>query len=236
MTSPGFTVSRGSIYVGVATAAVLSVAVPWFAALRWFPSGRWERSNAQLLTATGKTYRCSKGAFIGLTLYVWGWEPSGPLPIKVQGNFPDWGPATWLATNDERLTGVFSCSQIEAGWPFRSLGRYYINGVDGNVTFGWTWRPNWLVSALNWGSRFGLPLRPLFPGVVLNFTLYFAIAALAAAGVHARVRRRRLARNVCPDCRYPLPTTAEPRVCPECGWGRLRTITPSPSPHPATPD
>lgn len=63
----------------------------------------------------------------------------------------------------------------------------------------------------------GLPLRPIWPGFVLNAALIAAavFALWSALALWARWRgEHRLARGLCPYCVYPSRGL---EVCPECG-------------------
>lgn len=61
----------------------------------------------------------------------------------------------------------------------------------------------------------GIPVNPMWPGLIANTLLYSAITAgmcIAATTLRNRSRRRR---NLCTHCAYPIPDPAKP--CPECG-------------------
>ncbi|MFY7896709.1 MAG: hypothetical protein ACOVP8_10785 [Phycisphaerales bacterium] len=68
-----------------------------------------------------------------------------------------------------------------------------------------------------------LPVRPVWPGLVVNTALYAASAygAFVACRVGWRrfgpQRRRRIARGCCPACGYDRHGIAASAMCPECG-------------------
>ena len=67
-----------------------------------------------------------------------------------------------------------------------------------------------------------LPLRPIFPGVIINTLFYAAIWFGVFFGVAALRRFIRKKRGRCVKCSYDLRSgfAGEERGCPECGWGR----------------
>ena len=74
----------------------------------------------------------------------------------------------------------------------------------------------------NWGgwrvSR-SLPLRPIFPGFLIN-TLFYAVIAYLLLFAWRDVRRvMRSRRGCCGKCGYPVGESA---VCTECGAGVKR--------------
>jgi hypothetical protein len=72
-----------------------------------------------------------------------------------------------------------------------------------------------------------IPLRPLFPGLVINALLYGGIWYCLYALFCAVRRRRRLARAACPLCGYDC-RASDGKYCPECGWGREKDTEQSP--------
>ncbi|MGI9013440.1 MAG: hypothetical protein ACR2GY_04230 [Phycisphaerales bacterium] len=70
-----------------------------------------------------------------------------------------------------------------------------------------------------------IPLRPIFPGFIIN-TLFYALiwfGALAACGFAKRTLRTR--RGRCIECNYDLRGDFD-AGCPECGWGRSMLQSP----------
>lgn len=67
------------------------------------------------------------------------------------------------------------------------------------------------------GTGSVLPLRPILPGFLINFTVACAMVAtawLGAAGIEGALRRRVRRRGRCIECGYDL---AGLDTCPECG-------------------
>ncbi|MDY7107701.1 MAG: ankyrin repeat domain-containing protein [Planctomycetota bacterium] len=64
-----------------------------------------------------------------------------------------------------------------------------------------------------------LPLRPMFPGMVVDVLLFATAWLIAFSGIHAFARWRAAARrraHLCPRCAYRLEPSESER-CPECG-------------------
>ena len=67
-----------------------------------------------------------------------------------------------------------------------------------------------------WVYRYPLPLRPVWPGFVLNSLLYAASLWLLISGPFTLRRMIRRKRGLCPKCAYDLRGT-DHAACPECG-------------------
>ncbi len=127
---------------------------------------------------------------------------------------------------------------VRSGWPWRSgAGERWDLGIslltpfpmlDRKVT---TWRdadletsavsfdrPTWLGGS----SLRLLPLRPIWPGFVVNTVFYAAILWLVIRGHIAMQRHRRRKRGLCVTCGYDLRGNLT-QGCPECGWRREAT-------------
>ena len=112
----------------------------------------------------------------------------------------------------------------QTGWPLRCVECDRI--VRGNpLAFskkhefrGWLSTPP--ISLLTNRSQHGLPIRPLWTGLILNTIFYGMITWLVWSAVSRLRRRARLDRTRCPKCRYDL-RAAEAKdgiiTCPECG-------------------
>lgn len=81
----------------------------------------------------------------------------------------------------------------------------------------WSSRRSWAFEfeRANTGHDIGiLPLKPLWPGFVLNSVLYAAILGFSLAAPAAMRRRFRVRRGCCAYCGYPVGGSP---VCTECG-------------------
>jgi hypothetical protein len=77
-----------------------------------------------------------------------------------------------------------------------------------------------LAEALDLGfSTIVLPLRPYFPGLLLDTTLFSTLWFLVLFAPRSIRRNRRLRHGLCPLCAYDLQGQPSPG-CPECGWNR----------------
>jgi hypothetical protein len=65
-------------------------------------------------------------------------------------------------------------------------------------------------------SARALPLRPVWPGLLVNVAFYAAGWFLLLRGHRAIRRKLRTRRGLCPQCAYDMRNT--PHTCPECGW------------------
>jgi len=80
--------------------------------------------------------------------------------------------------------------------------------------------PRWQVgqNVPDFPTRF-LPLRPIFPGFIINTLFYAAMWFGIFFGVAALRRFVRKKRGRCVKCSYDLRGQFD-KGCPECGWGR----------------
>jgi len=111
---------------------------------------------------------------------------------------------------------------IEAGWPLRSFSgdlhlRAYFAGsqygrsiLDGALGFD-------RVVAGSTVTR-AVPLRPVWPGFVVNTVLYAATATVVLRVIRLAYGRLRTTLGKCPSCGYPVGVS---EVCTECG-GEVR--------------
>ncbi len=70
-----------------------------------------------------------------------------------------------------------------------------------------------------------LPLRPEFPGFVVNSLFYGGLALAAVVAPRSLRRRWRVRRGRCVGCGYELAGLV---VCPECGLGRVGGVASEP--------
>jgi hypothetical protein len=121
-----------------------------------------------------------------------------------------------------------SLTLADVGWPVASLQMEYRVETQWS---GWTaeesWFPAWELPDNLWElgldrPRWALgrvPLRPLWPGFLIDSLFYAAIwfGVFLAPGMAKRAIRRK--RGRCPRCGYDLRGELA-GGCPECGWGR----------------
>jgi hypothetical protein len=122
----------------------------------------------------------------------------------------------WLPRGNEL---DFYCSVSgSSGLPLPALGGSYgFFWVGSGEVVHWD---RWGIAV---GSIVPLPMRPLWPGFLINTLLYTALSAgiWYTPGAVRRARRRR--RNACQACGYSLVGLAAHVPCPECGTeGRTR--------------
>ncbi|MCA9281529.1 MAG: hypothetical protein H6812_12575 [Phycisphaeraceae bacterium] len=130
---------------------------------------------------------------------------------------------------------------IEAGFPMRSFGgiHYWSNerrrgwrrhGVLWLNTPEWMWWYHMNAASIDldsafYGTRFSLPYRPRFPGLIVNTLFYAALWFGLTTGWRAMKHRWRMHRGRCPKCKYDLARDFS-TGCPECGWRRETTPRP----------
>ena len=101
---------------------------------------------------------------------------------------------------------------LRCGWPYRALsGKWsYPDQISSGLRL-----PSWAKPRtrhfVSWGL---LPLRPMWPGIILNAALYSACLAVLFIAPRITCRHFRVRRRMCPTCGYPVGISA---VCSECG-------------------
>ena len=128
---------------------------------------------------------------------------------------PRWSSGGTPPTLADVSNGVL-VAEIAGGWPMRSnFCTVRIEGVTGVVS---------LAGGLAWQSSPAdrpLPLRPIFPGFIINTLFYAAIWFGVFFGVGALRRFVRRKRGRCVKCSYDLRgAPGDDKGCPECGWNR----------------
>lgn len=110
--------------------------------------------------------------------------------------------------------------EVAAGWPFIALHGAIIGQPPAKPTRRWAIELP-IPSAYNDpGSLITngriLPLRPIFPGFILNLLFWTLLCTGIRAAINNLRSRRNQARGHCPNpaCGYPLHTL---HTCPECG-------------------
>ncbi|MCH9057265.1 MAG: hypothetical protein IIB55_01415 [Planctomycetes bacterium] len=155
---------------------------------------------------------------------------SGPLPADRTLRAPSWSKAATASSDDpDSYTdgqAHLSWRDVASGWPMLAL-RFRErtarkSGLAGNRNL-----INTTVT-IQYGhpitDRFGLhnilPLRPVWPGFVINTFLFtipaYLVLVIVGAGTAMLRRRRRRRKGLCTACGYDLAGLNGGR-CPECG-------------------
>ncbi len=111
------------------------------------------------------------------------------------------------------------------GWPCRALHweRWYVQNQKSPRSSEDLPRDTWWLSGifLPTGNAYPrlldvrrLPLRPIWPGFLVNTLFYAAVLWLLICGPFALRRFVRVKHGLCPACAYPI---GESGVCSECG-------------------
>ncbi len=144
------------------------------------------------------------------------WETNAPddfpnLPLELrslsESNMSGRLIRPWIP-NEGKITPDHqdSFTHIRCGWPAHALdGWYWSRGnADAVLSHAFVIREGWL-----W-----VPLRPIWPGIVINTLFYAVVVWLVTCGPFAARRLNRIRRGLCPKCEYPMGESA---VCTECG-------------------
>ena len=166
------------------------------------------------------------------------WGLLGQLPPESQGDpVPD-----FESTPKDQV--LYCAVLFASGWPYRAVvsqqrlrlhesGQYFL--ADEKVLWGITiddskegLKPD--VSREGGTSAYRtLPLRPIFPGFIINTLFYATIWFVIVFGWRMHLRQIRKWQGYCPMCKYDLRGSRMPKTesqmpsatgCPECGCGR----------------
>lgn len=98
---------------------------------------------------------------------------------------------------------------IESGWPLYALRQAVLwqNGLSSEKRWGFRWST----------SAFPLPLRPMWPGFLLNVISFSVIPWLMFRALFALRCRSRRRRGLCIGCAYDRRSVPTRSPCPECG-------------------
>lgn len=109
------------------------------------------------------------------------------------------------------------------GLPLRSLGynSWMVNDPLGDSGWHFSWYWSFDVTRRRRTATIHLPFTPILSGFAIDTLVFAAVFAIVLNGWRRIIRTRRLKRGRCPDCSYPIGTSA---VCTECG----RALPPTP--------
>ena len=114
---------------------------------------------------------------------------------------------------------------FQTGWPYRTLESKHVqvNVTGGRVPLDFkpavTLPANLHFLRVDEARYRTLPLRPIWPGFLINTLFYATILWLLAFGPFAARRFIRNKQGRCIKCGYDLRGSSG-GGCPECGWGR----------------
>lgn len=158
---------------------------------------------------------------------------------------PDWARTPGFATNlpitagytrESYVDAIYNNSRsherrrelvrLTAGWPWPALEGWSLSYFDADLAarteerFGLM--PLDLSRFIERANTDEVPLRPLWPGFLINTLLAAACWFVLLFGyptVRETIRAIRRRRGCCPACGYNLQNKFDDG-CPECGWGR----------------
>jgi hypothetical protein len=194
--------------------AIVNVAVAWGCAL-WSPIGPSEPVEVSTVSLDFRQPALTSRGFVAERASAF-----GRVDILVDDPGIDDQPAIRMgAVGQQRI----------AGWPMLCLqGSAIRTWADPSMPLDERTKQHYLVlppKALHRtivemrgikiiGLQPWIPLRPLWPGFVINTLFYAGILWLLFAAPFALRRRRRIKRVLCPACAYPVGASD---ICTECG-------------------
>ncbi len=148
-----------------------------------------------------------------------------------------------LSASREPVT--YSVTELAAGWPVLAVSSYeweanvFVTGRYGRFTPLRVHPPTWhwgvevshLMGAKlrgSWKTELWLPLRPVWPGYVINVAVYGVAAWVVVFGPGVMNRAWRRKRGLCAACGYEVAGIVG--VCPECGVEKKMEGKAEPSP------
>jgi hypothetical protein len=134
------------------------------------------------------------------------WSPNWTSP---EWSEVDWS-RKWSSSGVRYSEGVTLC-ELRVGWPSQSFRASWLGGWRGAREVVFHVPGTRVVPAV---STIVQPIRPLWPGFAANTVFYTAILWMLFAASGTLRRRRRIKRELCPACAYPVGASD---VCTECG-------------------
>ncbi len=174
-------------------------------------------AQARLATWTGRAWQPPEGVRMP---FLCGFTPS-LTPKHDDAILSEFNRAGLQAMLDESTSVAIEC--YSTGWPSPCLLRALVeqDSVPAMAPI-WSWSVNELQAESSWEGMLEplrLPLRPLFPGLLLNTTFYALLWSLPLFTLPLLKKRRRRRGGHCPRCNYDLKGALD-QGCPECGWKR----------------
>jgi len=215
---------------------VLSVLVTWLSSIlviqsSYSTSVNGPETSTEVIYATGpesdsRSWSTDIDRFaFGVTLsrMVWAHEGGYHFPsLEYERLGPDSIPKRSRAhkpVSDDLKESVIY--EVIAGFPFPAAQGEWRIAEDGTESY---WYATPYKPSTNLGSsplywfKIPLPLKPIFPGIILNTIIWGAVAwacwFLLRARIIGTIRWRRTRRALCPSCGYDLGLLP---TCPECG-------------------
>jgi hypothetical protein len=112
------------------------------------------------------------------------------------------------------VTTFTTLHRIECGWPLRSMSLTGWGAMRPGPKIESGWRLPNLFGRVTQSRSHVVPVKPSMPGFAINTLFYAGILWLLFAAPFALRRRRRIKRDLCPACAYPV---GDSPVCTECG-------------------
>jgi len=202
--------------------AIVNVAVAWGCGLRSpmtirnQPGYAMSTSGAETRVFDSSEFflRSGEPGFISqYDLFGWEWRGRGARMLRIS-HWIGYNAAPW-DTGDYLI-------ERESGWPLLSMHGQCreINTMYWAFPVPSEWRkgPNFIGigAAANQTAGVFLPLRPLWPGFLINTVFYALLLWLLFFAPFAARRALRRKRRLCEKCAYPVGTSP---VCTECGAG-----------------
>jgi len=218
------------LILGVATTVGVAWGLAWFVSIDDVVDADGTNSVvASIVSLGGSQWLVQSGQSPGTRIVVGIPDVDTMLPFLLEriaqgdaADIPAWSRIT--ENKDARASSVQwpSFSDVARGWPVFAMA----SGIDAQFVGDYFDRAEYngciYAGRPGWASELGhraLPLRPIFPGFVVNTLFYAAMWFGIFFGVAAVRRFIRKKRGRCVKCSYDLRGELD-KGCPECGWNR----------------
>ena len=199
--------------VSLVIGAGLNVAVAWVCTIWIAPPNSWEDLDHKAADLWDKRETRVPDPVVGRSAHAS--QVKGRSRLLLAANGPR--DPTPLPTCMSTWPQEFLCVD-RAGWPCLSMeavrSRFNRGGTPVVLRSALV-PPDWVAPANNhWSTSPLLPLKPVWPGFVVNWFVYTAATWLVVFSFPIARRVVRIRRHCCPSCGYPIGTSP---VCTECG-------------------